>query len=153
MVIFIYIILFTRRILPCILKKERFETNAYFSSVAVPTTKSEARMLQNLKYGIISDKAELCNWHPEWLGEDLAIWYANQLGYSNVSFFDTEEYMEYDDQDGDTYKITATPSNLECIIAGYRMIGRHRKVAMILKKIKQLGIEHTVFNMKPGRQA
>lgn len=132
--------------------KRQFEENAYVSTIAVPTTKLEARMLQNLKYGIISDEAELCNWHPEWLGEDLAVWYANQLGYSNVDFIDTEEYMEYYDQDGDNYKITATPSNLECIIAGYRMIGRHRKVAMILKKIKQLGIEAWVSNMKPGRQ-
>lgn len=114
------------------------------NGIAIPTTKFEKVMLQKLKYGIISNKAELCNWHPELLGEDLAIWYVNQLGYSNVSFFDTEEYMEYDDQDGDTYKITATPSNLECIIAGYRMIGRHRKVAQILKKIKQLGIEYDV---------
>ena len=135
------------------IKKERFETNAYFSSVAVPTTKLEARMLQNLKYGIISDKAELYNWHPEWLGEDLAVWYANQLGYSNVDFIDTEEYMEVtNDPEYGNYKITATPSNLECIIAGYRMIGRHRKVAMILKKIKQLGIEDTVSNMVPGHQ-
>lgn len=132
--------------------KRQFEGNDYTSVVGVPTTKLEARMLQNLKYCIISDEAELCNWHPEWLGEDLAVWYANQLGYSNVDFIDTEEYMEYYDQDGDNYKITATPSNLECIIAGYRMIGRHRKVAMILKKIKQLGIEAWVSNMKPGRQ-
>lgn len=134
------------------LVKRQFEECAYQSIIAVPTTKLEARMLQNLKYGIISDKTELCNWHPERLGEDLAVWYANQLGYSNVDFIDTEEYMEYDDQDGNTYKITATPSNLECIIAGYRMIGRHRKVAQILKKIKQLGIEAWVSNMKPGRQ-
>lgn len=134
------------------LVKRQFEGNDYASVVGVPTTKLEARMLRNLKYGIISDEAELCNWHPEWLGEDLAVWYANQLGYSNVDFIDTEEYMEYYDQDGDNYKITATPSNLECIIAGYRMIGRHRKVAMILKKIKQLGIEAWVSNMKPGRQ-
>lgn len=132
------------------LVKRQFEGNDYASVVRVPTTKLEARMLWNLKYGIISNKAELCNWHPELLGEDLAIWYANQLGYSNVSFFDTEEYMEYNA--GDTYKITATPSNLECIIAGYRMIGRHRKVAQILKKIKQLGIEAWVSNMTPGRQ-
>ena len=136
------------------IKKERFETNAYFSSVAVPTTKLEARMLQNLKYGIISDKAELCNWHPERLGKDLAVWYANTLGYSNVDFINNEEYMEVtNDPEYGNYKITATPSNLECIIAGYRMIGRHRKVAMILKKIKQLGIEDMVSNMVPGRQA
>ena len=136
------------------LVKRQFEENDYVSVVAVPTTSLEARMLQGLKYGIVSDKAELCNWHPEWLGEDLAVWYANQLGYSNVDFIDTEEYMEVcNDPEYGNYKITATPSNLECIIAGYRMIGRHRKVAMILKKIKQLGIEGWVRNMTPGHQA
>lgn len=136
------------------LVKRQFEGNDYVSVVGVPTTKLEARMLQNLKYGLISDKAELCNWHPEWLGEDLAVWYANQLGYSNVDFIDNEEYMEVCNYpEYGNFKITATPSNLECIIAGYRMIGRHRKVAQILKKIKQLGIEAWVSNMKPGRQA
>ena len=135
------------------LVKRQFEENDYASIVAVPTTKLEARMLRGLKYGITSTEAELCNWHPEWLGEDLAVWYANQLGYSNVDFIDTEEYMEYTNQDGGGYKITATPSNLECIIAGYRMIGRHRKVAMILKKIKQLGIKGWVRNITPGHQA
>lgn len=132
----------------------RYEGNDYVSAVAIPTTKLEALMLQNLKYGIISDEAELCNWHPEWLGEDLAVWYANALGYSNVDFIDTEEYMEVcDDPEYGNFKITATPSNLECLIAGYRMIGRHRKVAMLLKKIKALGIEYGVRNMAPGRQA
>lgn len=135
------------------LVKRQFEECAYQSLIAVPTTKLEARMLHNLKYGIISDKAELCNWHPEWLGEDLAVWYANALGYSNVDFIDTEEYMEVcDDPEYGNYKITTTPSNLECIIAGYRMIGHHRKVAMLLKKIKALGIEYGVRNMVPGRQ-
>ena len=135
------------------LVKRQFEECAYQSIIAVPTTKLEARMLQNLKYGIISDKAELCNWHPELLGEDLAIWYVNALGYSNVEYNGEDDYMEvYDDPEYGNYRITATPSNLECIIAGYRMIGRHRKVAQILKKIKQLGIEYGVRNMTPGRQ-
>jgi hypothetical protein len=130
-----------------------YEGNAYISTVAIPTTKVECGMLQKLKYNLISDKLEICNWHPEWLGKDLAVWYANTLGYSNVDFINNEEYMEVtNDPEYGNYKITATPSNLECIIAGYRMIGRHRKVAMILKKIKQLGIEDTVSNMVPGHQ-
>ena len=130
-----------------------YEGNAYISTVAVPTTKLEAQMLQWLKYDLISDKPELCNWHPEWLGAELAVEYANALGHSNVTFIDTEEYMEVnnDPKWGD-YKITATPSNLECLIAGYRSLGRHRKVAMILKKIKAMGIEDQVSNMTPGRQ-
>lgn len=131
----------------------KYENNSYTSTVAVPTTKIETIILQWLKYGIISDKAELCNWHPEWLNAPLAIEYANALGHSNVTFIDTEEYMEVnnDPKWGD-YKITATPSNLECLIAGYRLFGKHRKVAMILKKIKALGIQDQVSNMAPGHQ-
>lgn len=131
----------------------KYENNSYMSTVAIPTTKIEAIMLQKLKYGIISDKPELCNWHPEWLNAPLAIEYANALGHSNVVFINTEEYMEVnnDPKWGD-YKITATPSNLETLIAGYRLFSRHRKVAMILKKIKKLGIEDMVSNMAPGRQ-
>ena len=131
----------------------RYETNSYTSSIAIPTTKLEHEMLQALKYDLVSDKPEVCNWHPEWLGLPLAIDYANVLGHSNVVFIDTEEYMEVnnDPKWGD-YKITATPSNIECLIAGYRLLGKHRKVAMILKKIKQLGIEDMVSNMAPGHQ-
>ena len=44
-----------------------YEGNAYISTVAIPTTKVEREMLQALKYDLISDKAEICNWHPEWL--------------------------------------------------------------------------------------
>ena len=136
------------------IKKERFESNAYFSSVAIPTTKLEVQMLQKLKYGLISDKAELCNWHPEWLGESLAIEYANALGHNAVEFNGEDDYMDvYDDPEWGNYRITATPSNIECLIAGYRLLGRHRKVAMILKKIKALGIQDMVSNMTPGRQA
>ena len=131
-----------------------YEGNAYISTVAVPTTKLEAQMLQWLKYDLISDKPELCNWHPEWLGAELAVEYANALGHSKVIFNGTEDYMyvENDPQYGN-YRVTATPSNLETLIAGYRLMGRHRKVAQILKKIKSLGIESMVSNMVPGRQA
>lgn len=131
----------------------RYEGNDYVSAVAIPTTKLEARMLHNLKYGIISDKAELCNWHPEWLNLPLAVEYANALGHSNVIFNGTEDYMDVEnDPKWGNYRVTAIPSNLECLIAGYRLMGRHRKVAMILKKIKAMGIEDQVSNMTPGRQ-
>ena len=130
-----------------------YEGNAYISTVAVPTTRMEKSMLQALKYEIISDKPELCNWHPELLGEDLAVEYANALGHSNVEYNGSDDYMDvYDDPNWGNYRVTATPSNLECMIAGYRLLGRHRKVAMILKKIKVLGIEDMVSNMKPGHQ-
>ena len=58
----------------------------------------------------------------------------------------------YDDPEWGNYRITATPSNIECLIAGYRLLGKHRKVARILKKIKALGIQDMVSNMTPGRQ-
>ena len=37
-----------------------------------------------------------------------------------------------------SFEITATPSNLMTIIAGYRMMGKHRKVAQILKEARRL---------------
>lgn len=132
--------------------KRQFEENAYVSTVAIPTTEVERKMIQALKYDLISEEPEICNWHPEWLGESLAIEYANALGHSWVDFYGTDEYMVVVDPEG-TYVITATPSNLETLIAGYRLLGRHRKVAQILKKIKKLGIEDMVSNMTPGRQA
>lgn len=136
------------------LVKRQFEGNDYTSVVAKATTGLEHELLQRFKYNLISDKLELCNWHPEWLDESLAIQYANTLGHSNVIFNGTEDYMDvYDDPERGNYRITATPSNIECLIAGYRLLGRHRKVAMILKKIKALGIQDMVSNMTPGHQA
>ena len=132
-------------------RKVQFEGNGYVSTVVIPTTKVERGLLQRFKYNLISEEPEICNWHPEWLGENLAIEYANALGHSWVDFYDTDEYMVVVDPEG-TYAITATPSNLETLIAGYRLLGRHRKVAQILKKIKSLGIEDQVSNMAPGRQ-
>ena len=130
-----------------------YEGNAYISTVAIPTTKVEYGMLQKLKYNLISDKLEICNWHPEWLNLPLAIEYANALGHSQVIFNGTEDYMDVEnDPQWGNYRVTATPSNIETLIAGYRLMGRHRKVAQILKKIKSLGIEDMVSNMVPGHQ-
>ena len=136
------------------IKKERFDSNAYFSSVAIPTTKVERDLLQLFKYSLISDKPEIYNWHPEWLGAELAVEYANALGHNSVEFNGVDDYMDvYNDPKWGDYRVTATPSNIECLIAGYRILGRHRKVAMILKKVKALGLEGMVSNMTPGRQA
>ena len=130
-----------------------YEGNAYISMVAIPTTKVECGMLQKLKYNLISDKLEICNWHPEWLNLPLAVEYANALGHSQVIFNGTKDYMDVEnDPQWGNYRVTATPSNLETLIAGYRLMGRHRKVAQILKKIKALGIQDMVTNMVPGRQ-
>ena len=136
------------------LVKRQFEGNDYTSVVAKATTGLERELLQRFKYDLISDKLELCNWHPEWLGESLAIEYANALGHNSVEFNGEDDYMDvYNDPEWGNYRVTATPSNIETLIAGYRLMGRHRKVAMILKKIKALGIQDMVSNMVPGRQA
>lgn len=132
---------------------KHYETNAYFSVVAIPTTEVEMKLLHELKYGLVSDKTEICNWHPEWLEKATAVMYANALGYSNVIYNGVDEYMEVNNAPkwGD-YKVTSIPSNLECLIAGYRLLGKHRKVSRILKKVRALGIEDQVSNIVPGRQ-
>lgn len=85
--------------------------------------------------------------------EQKVVAYANALGWSNVTYNGDDEYPEYFEEGFGWNYITAIPSNTATIIAGYRLLGKHRKVAMILKKIKSLGYQGMVFNMKPGRQA
>lgn len=134
--------------------KRQFEECAYQSLIAVPTNKLEREMLQALKYDLFDPEDEsMSPWHMERLGsESKVIALANALGWSNVVYNGDDEYPDtYEDGFGWTY-ITAIPSNAEAIIAGYRLLGKHRKVAMLLKKIKALGIQGIVFNMKPGRQ-
>lgn len=94
--------------------------------------------------------------HGIWIalgGEYETVKLANALGWSNISYNGDNEYPEYYDEDGNCNYITAVPSNTATIIAGYRLLGKHRKVAMILKKIKSLGYQGMIFNMVPGRQA
>lgn len=135
--------------------KRQFEECAYQSIIAVPTNKLEQEMLQALKYNLFDpEDNSMSPWHIEKVGgERETIMLANALGWSNVSYNGDDLYPEtYEEGFGWNY-ITAVPSNIETIIAGYRLLGRHRKVAMILKKIKALGIQGIVFNMEPGRQA
>lgn len=135
--------------------KRQFEENSYVSTIAVPTTKLERKMLKCLKYDLFDPEDQsMSPWHMERIGgERETIMLANALGWSNVSYNGDDLYPEYRDEEGNCNYITAIPSNIETILAGYRLLGRHRKVAMILKKIEKLGIQHMVFNMEPGRQA
>ena len=135
--------------------KVQHEECDYQSLIAVPTTKLERGMLQSLKYDLFYPKDEsMSPWHMERIGsEGRVIALANALGWSKVSYNGGDLYPEYEDEEGSCNYITAIPSNVETILAGYRLLGKHRKVAQILKKIKSLGFEHMVFNMEPGRQA
>lgn len=135
--------------------KVQFENYADTSLVATPSNKLEQGMLQVLKYDLFDpEDNSMSPWHMERLGdEQKVVAYANALGWSNVTYNGDDEYPEYfEDGFGWNY-ITAIPSNTATIIAGYRLLGKHRKVAQILKKIKALGIQGMVFNMTPGRQA
>ena len=135
--------------------KVQFEECAYQSLIAVPTNKLEQEMLQCFKYDLFDNEDNsMSPWHMERVGDEReTIMLANALGWNNVSYNGDDLYPEsYEEGFGWNY-ITAIPSNVETIIAGYRLLGKHRKVAMLLKKIKKIGIEDLVFNMKPGRQA
>ena len=134
--------------------KVQHEGNDYVSTIAKATTKLEREMLQALKYNLFDpEDNSMSPWHMERIGgERETIMLANALGWSNVSYNGDDLYPEYRDEEGNCNYITAIPSNIETILAGYRLLGRHRKVAMILKKIEKLGIQWSVFNMEPGRQ-
>ena len=126
-----------------IIKITRFSN---FNNVhTIPTIKLESAMLKTLKTNLYEDGTWLSQWHPERLGEEKAVAYANALGHSNVKYNGTDKYMSTK-----LYNIVEAPKDLEVIIAGYRMLGRYRKVSRILKECKQRKIE--VSNMIPGHQ-
>ena len=134
--------------------KIQHEECTYPSLVAVPANKLEHEMLQALKCDLFDPEDQsMSPWHIEKVGgERETITLANALGWNNVTYNGDDLYPEsYEEGFGWNY-ITAIPSNAETIIAGYRLLGKHRKVAMILKKIKALNIQGVVFNMVPGRQ-
>ena len=125
------------------IKVTRFDN---FNNVhVVLPTKLESKMLSELKTDLYDDGTWLSQWHPERLGEEKAVAYANALGHSNVKYNGTDKYMSTK-----LYNIVEAPKDLEVVIAGYRMLGRYRKVSRILKECKQRKIE--VSNMIPGHQ-
>lgn len=109
----------------------QFEGNDYISTIAKATTKFEHEMLQKLKYDLL-DKEYVCgNWHPE----ECAIYHpldlVDALGYPNASH---DKGKIVDERGND---INQNPTNLEVLIAGYRLAGKYRKVARILKECKR----------------
>ena len=125
------------------IKVTRFDN---FNNVrTVATTKLESKMLKELKTDLYEDGTWLSRWQPEKLGKDLAVAYANALGHSGVKYNGADKYMSTK-----LYNIVEAPKDLEVIIAGYRMLGRYRKVSRILKECNNRCIE--VSNMAPGHQ-
>lgn len=106
--------------------------------VAVPGNKLEQRFLEIFKYELINDDEEsLCNWHPEWLGKDLSLKFMKALGYTSV-YYNGKDKRLTQEFEGEEYTITAIPSDRMVIIAGYRLLGQHRKVAQILRDLKRV---------------
>lgn len=112
----------------------------FVSAVAIATTKFEKGVLKDLKYDLIDkDATYVNNWHPE---ESLVCHpmdLADTLGYRNV-FYDGSR-MVSDDPEYGYAELSWTPTNLAILIAGYRLAGKHRKVARILKECKRRGID------------
>ena len=115
------------------------------NGIAKQTTRFEHSVLNNLKYGIMDgldiqfeklpdDIAydflkELYNeaYFKDNTLKDVEI-YKDSLGSWCICYFDTLQNKSYDDI------ITMIPSNLETLICGYRMVGKHRKVAMLKRR-------------------
>lgn len=105
--------------------------------VAIPSNKLEQRFLEILKYDLIDPEELLCDWHPERLGQELSLDYMRALGYTAV-YYNGPDNRLTQEFEGEEYTITATPSNLKVIIAGYRLLGKHRKVAKIMRDLKRV---------------
>lgn len=59
------------------------------------------------------------------------------LGYTSVYYNGPNKRLTQEFE-GEEYTITAIPSDLKVIIAGYRLLGKHRKVAQIMKDVKRV---------------
>lgn len=118
-------------------KTQLFEYEEFKRIICIPTTKWEHTMLQELKYKLIDEDEIMCNFYPERLGERTSIKYMKALGFENPVFHGNDSRLTYE-VDGVTCDLTATPSDIHVLIAGYRMLGKHRKVARIKRELKRL---------------
>lgn len=114
-----------------------YDTIGFNNLVAIPSNRLEQGFLEVLKYNLIDQNELLCDWHPEWLGEELSLDYMKALGFTSVQYNGKDNRLTQIFE-GEEYDIVATPSNLKVIIAGYRMLGKHRKVAKILRDVKRV---------------
>lgn len=116
----------------------------FVNNIAVATTKFEKVMLQKLKYDLINKGADYVNnWHPEVCFVCNPLTLADALGYPNVSYNGSR--LVSDDPEYGYADLGWTPKNLDTLIAGYRIAGKHRKTARILKECKRRGIKEVPF--------
>lgn len=102
------------------------------NGIAIPTTKFEKVMLQKLKYDLLDNDYVCGNWHPEECAICHPLDLVDALGYPNATHNSRGGFADEYGND-----INQKPTNLDAIIAGYRLAGKHRKVARILKECKR----------------
>lgn len=113
------------------MKFVKVQRENYSMDVAIATTKFEKEVLQKLKYDLLDDDYVCGNWHPEECAVCHPLDLVDALGYPNASH---DKGKIVDERGND---INQKPTNLDAIIAGYRLAGKHRKVARILKECKR----------------
>lgn len=123
------------------------------NNVAIPTTKLEAKALQNLKYNALEKDyvnplympladENICNGTPRFLDELCNIYNNDGLHSGQIIDWEgrpdgvVEIEVKYDDEHVQT-EVLGIPSNLDTLLAYYYGIGRYRKAAMIMKKYKR----------------
>lgn len=117
------------------MKFVKVQRENYSMDVAIATTKFEKVMLQKLKYDLLDEEYVCGNWHPEECAVCHPLDLVDALGYPNASH---DKGKIVDERGND---INQNPTNLEAIIAGYRLAGKHRKVARILKECRRRKID------------
>ena len=123
------------------------------NNVAIPTTKLEAKALQNLKYNALEKNyvnplympladENICNGTPRFLDELCNIYNNDDLHSGQIIDWEgrpdgvVEIEVKYDDEHVQT-EVLGIPSNLDTLLAYYYGIGRYRKAAMIMRKYKK----------------
>ena len=122
-------------------------------NVAIPTTKLEAKALQNLKYAALEKDSinplylpladeNICNGTCSFLDNLCHLYNNDGLHSGQIIEWEgrpdgaVEIEVEYDDGHKQI-EVLGIPSNLDTLIAYYYGIGRYRKAAMIIKKYKK----------------
>ena len=140
------------------------------NGIAHPTTKTERLALKVLKYDLFNNESKYPDWNAGRLGINEAIQYMEVLYkdlYKNeinpkfeatiydletgeetveVSYYHKPDEPEAPFDDSEVIFCTDVvgaliPSNYNAIMAGYKLLGKHRKYAMMKKKYdKKLGV-------------
>lgn len=141
------------------------------NGIAYETTKTERLALKVLKYDLFNNESKYPDWNAGRLGTKEALQYMQVLygnlylnnpeievvpynletGEETVAISYWREASEYEDVqthlDGKDLVYSTDivgawiPSNFKAIMAGYKLLGKHRKYAMLKKKYaKKLGV-------------